>query len=421
MDAIEESYLDGIEKEYYKNLPHWPDFNIFDNHIDGLIPSCRVDSWEKFDEVVKHYCENDVEGDYVFRGQKHYQWQLQPTLDRLSKGSIRQEIAEKQLTNFKLSIRGRLSDKSVLDKPNELWALGQHHGLATPLLDWSASPYVSLFFAFEGEDDPTWVDDEGGPNNFSRIIFILNKTFIQDIDGDDNFKPVIIEPSIDDHGRLVNQAGLFTIAPYSETLESSLISALTDTGIDIDDPQQVAEYICRIHIPNSSTVRLSCLKKLRKMNIHHASLFPDLIGASGFCNDLIAESIAQLENNKPISADSKELQVGEAQIESTVWIKHQLSEDNKAALIDTLLVSDSIKKQYTPKQLQVIADSALDFINKKSVVDWYKRESQLSRFRIIIRRALKRLHFPEDSLDQATNALVSKAKAFSEDTEQEDN
>ncbi|WP_279143760.1 FRG domain-containing protein [Photobacterium phosphoreum] len=419
----------AVEKKYYLNLPLWPEFDIFDKTVDGLIPSARIESWEDYDRVVRFYCDNDHEDNYVFRGQKHYKWQLEPTLDRLVHCAVTENVAEKQLRNFKLSTRGRLQDKSVLNSDTELWALGQHHGLATPLLDWSQSPYVAMFFAFEGADDPTWVDDDTGElNNYSRTVFILNKSFIQDLIDDEGILQAgeqlqIVEPSIDDHGRLVNQAGLFSFAPYGEILESSLERHLAESGVDTDDVKEVAKYICRIHIPNEKDTRQACLKKLRKMNIHHASLFPDLIGASGYCNDLIRDSIVSSEKdrqNEEVSAtlidEKKQRSEKFESISQYLLDKAKV----KGFLNDGLLTNEFVARSVTPQQINYVIDELFSFINEKAGVDWYKKESVLARLRNILRRAMRKQQFPEDHIDSSAQTLIQIAARESIIIEKED-
>lgn len=411
METLQEEYTER-DKIYYKNLPAWPEFDIYDKNVDGLMPAAYVETWEQFHSVVKSYRSDEEGSEYIFRGQHNYEWELQPTLDRMTPGSIQKDIAKKQLRNFRLSIRGRVPNNSVVyEREEELWAVGQHHGLATPLLDWTLAPYVALFFAFVNEDHQTWKDDDEKPTNHSRVIYILNKSFVEDLVEDeeadplDNGYPKVVEPSKDDHGRLVNQAGLFTIAPYGETIESALLKALADSEVDVDNSKELSKYICKLHIPNTSEIRRDCLRHLRKMNIHHASLFPDVIGASGYCNELISEAIEnQRRSGKPVVKKLVEKIVAPTFTEKDFVVKETDDVINK--VIEALIVDESIKGKLSEKSLKTVAKTAIEFIDNKAGVDWFVRESQISRLKVVVRRHLKKIDFPDDFLADAAHSLV---------------
>lgn len=109
-----------------------------------------VNYWESLvttlDDYFKHF------NGYIFRGQADAEWKLESTLARALKSTRlkskeREQLEHAHLTNFRANLRGRSNYDLGNVSDDELWALGQHFGLFTPLLDWTRSPYVALYFS----------------------------------------------------------------------------------------------------------------------------------------------------------------------------------------------------------------------------------------------------------------------------------
>lgn len=112
----------------------------------------ETNTWKEFREYIDstfiHFT------DYIFRGHRQDDQLLESTIDRLFKKINMKppydvnKMVISHLEKFKRAIRSRRgTNPSPLDN-DQIWALGQHFGLATPLLDWTSSPYVGMFFAF---------------------------------------------------------------------------------------------------------------------------------------------------------------------------------------------------------------------------------------------------------------------------------
>lgn len=138
---------------------------------DG-ISAVELYSWDYFTDLVYDVLLSYKA--YVYRGHRKEDWKLESTFDRLHRlhaQSTKDRRLAQHLEAFKYASRGRRgSNPARIESENEWWALGQHFGLATPLLDWTGSPFVAAFFAFEKrkhDDTP------------KRVIFAIHQTVVE--------------------------------------------------------------------------------------------------------------------------------------------------------------------------------------------------------------------------------------------------
>ncbi len=201
---------------------------------------------------------------YLFRGMGSADWKLAPAFDRRfgyldadERLRVWDELIEQWRAGCHEHGQVRAAAGPGGTQPEvALWALGQHYGLPTRLLDWSTSPYIAAFFAFKE-------CLERLPHRFSHVaLWILHLD--NPVWAKEQGVEIVSAPALE-NVRLKNQSGKFTL---SHTQFASLEEYVTETGSGV--------ALTKVVLPASEAV--PALPDLDSMGINSYRVYPDLGG-----------------------------------------------------------------------------------------------------------------------------------------------
>jgi len=283
-----QTFVDGWKSERTAT-----DEYLGDKPFSEFVLTERASSWDEFLQWA-----NELKGGWCFRGQSDSEWLLHTTLDRAVKKGwsaenrsgyyhLDREFEGRELLfRFQQQAHQYLGNLPAGDDLGSWFALMQHYGVPTRLLDWTQSPSVGMYFAIEYEAqkgslsalwaiDLDWLERRGRELSKSREAWAEDSKLRADYANTllcDKDEPIIIRinPHMADE-RMLAQQGLFLCklvhrATFNQILMTMMIH-----------PSVPSLPVVR-KLDVEKKLRIEFLRNLREMNIHRGSLFPGLDG-----------------------------------------------------------------------------------------------------------------------------------------------
>jgi FRG domain-containing protein len=266
----------------------------------GRLHECK--SWEEFQAKVRSQ-EGKILAPTIYRGQRDPLMRLSSRFERwlwrmagkktMPARDVRELFSSPEAYESSRDVYRQRFRSLVLSLPfapsstvsgTDWWILGRHHGLVTPLLDWTRSPYVAAFFALTDRaehDNPGFLSGHVSSGETGRgFTYGQGSVAIWALARDDRLKEEapdlkILEPTI-------------SFSPYAQRIHAQ---ASTFTMLDHRVHVDLGSYLEEVgmlpcldcyEIPAQEIGK--ALRDLSLMNINFATLFPDFDGAARQAN-----------------------------------------------------------------------------------------------------------------------------------------
>jgi hypothetical protein len=230
-----------------------------------LVSRVDITSWNEF----RQWAVTQRPRNYIFRGQRNPN-KLVTSFHRTWRNDLRSWIADDVSFLFG-AVAERLTyplQIGNLQHNAAIWSILQHHGYPTPLLDWSFSPFVAAYFAFQGADQTgskprIYMFDQASWNQrYGRANFIVDAAPDQ---------LIVLESMGVANPRHGPQQAISTVTNVAD-VEEFIARKEQDDGVG---------YLTVCDLPAES--RPQIMRELELMGITYGSLFP---GLDGICRDM---------------------------------------------------------------------------------------------------------------------------------------
>jgi len=241
-------------------------YNEFENEVNKLYSTLAE---------IRKRTKHSYVSDPLFRGQRSAAWGLKTTLEQYLNDP---EESVKQYNHYLQSIQPALESytgksweiKPYRDKDSDIFHIPpnyafmtyvRHHGFPSPLLDWSLSPYLALFFAFQKANETdkrvaifSYVENLGvGKSGLVGAPKIMG-----------------LGPYITTHKRHFMQQGQYTVSV--KQISDKWIYCNHEESFSYIE-EKMHDDVIKFTLP--VTLKTEVLHKLQLMNINAFTLFGD--------------------------------------------------------------------------------------------------------------------------------------------------